>query len=107
MGQRAKALKSWLVDLVGGSMAMGSMILDGCAIYALFGGQARTRARQLISNWLHQNDRWTMKGWQPDIMAKRLTNLVFCYDWYGSSADEKFQGQLGKTVRLTSALYCH
>ena len=45
---------------------------------AFGGSQARTRARRLISNWLHQNDRWTMKGWQPDIMAKRLTNLVFC-----------------------------
>ena len=67
---------------------------------AFGGSQARTRARRLISNWLQQNDRWTMKGWQPDIMAKRLTNLVFCYDWYGSSADEKFQGQLKKTVRL-------
>jgi uncharacterized heparinase superfamily protein len=67
---------------------------------AFGGSQARTRARRLICNWLHQNDRWSMKGWQPDIMAKRLTNLVFCYDWYGSSADEKFQGQLKKTVRL-------
>ena len=63
---------------------------------AFGGSQARTRARRLINNWLHQNDRWTMKGWQPDIMAKRLANLVFCYDWYGSSADENFQGNLGR-----------
>ena len=67
---------------------------------AFGGSQARTRARRLISNWMHQNNRWTMKVWQPDIMAKRLANLVFCYDWYGSSADENFQQQLRKTVRL-------
>ena len=67
---------------------------------AFGGSQARTRARQLISNWINQNNRWTMKGWQPDIMARRLANLVFCYDWYGSSADENFQEQLKKIVRL-------
>ncbi len=64
------------------------------------GSQARTRARRLIKNWLQHNDRWTMESWQPDIMAKRLANLVFCYDWYGSSADEDFQEQLTKSVRL-------
>ena len=67
---------------------------------AFGGSQARTRARRLISNWMHQNDHWTMKGWQPDIMAKRLANLVFCYDWYGNSADENFQKQLRRMVRL-------
>ncbi len=67
---------------------------------AFGGSKARTRARLLISNWMRQNDRWTMKGWQPDIMAKRLANLVFCYDWYGSSADENFQEKLRKIVRL-------
>ena len=64
------------------------------------GSQARSRARRLIKNWLQQNDHWTMEIWQPDIMAKRLANLVFCYDWYGSSADEDFQAQLTKSVRL-------
>ena len=67
---------------------------------AFGGSQARTRARRLISNWMHQNDHWTMKAWQPDIMAKRLANLVFCYDWYGNSADENFQKQLRRMVRL-------
>ena len=67
---------------------------------AFGGSQARSRARRLISNWLHQNEHWTMRVWQPDIMSKRLANLVFCYDWYGSSADESFQRQLTKTVRL-------
>ncbi len=66
---------------------------------AFGGNQARTRARSLISNWLRQNNRWTAKSWQPNIMAKRLANLVFCYNWYGNSADEGFQHQLSKTVR--------
>jgi uncharacterized heparinase superfamily protein len=67
---------------------------------AFGGSQARTRARRLISNWMRQNDRWTMRDWQPDTMAKRLANLVFCYDWYGSSADENFKEQLRKIIRL-------
>ena len=67
---------------------------------AFGGSQARSRARHLISNWMQRNSRWTMEVWQPDIMAKRLANLVFCYDWYGNSADENFQERLRKIVRL-------
>lgn len=67
---------------------------------AFGGSQARSRARSLINNWLSQNDRWVMKSWQPDIMAKRLANLVFCYDWYGGSANEGFQRKLSNAVRL-------
>ena len=66
-----------------------------------FGGsQARSRARSLISNWLKVNGRWNAKSWQPDTMGKRLANLVFCYDWYGSSADETFQQQISDSIGL-------
>ena len=66
-----------------------------------FGGsQARSRARSLISNWLKVNGRWNAKSWQPDIMGKRLANLVFCYDWYGSSADETFQKKISDSIGL-------
>lgn len=66
-----------------------------------FGGsQARGRARQLISNWISKNNNWQHAGWQPDIMGTRLANLIFCYDWYGSSADENFQIIVANSLRL-------
>ena len=66
-----------------------------------FGGsQARSRARSLITNWLKVNGRWNAKSWQPDNMGQRLANLVFCYDWYGSSADETFQQQISDSIGL-------
>ena len=69
-----------------------------------FGGsQARSRARSLITNWLKINSRWNAKSWQPDIMGKRLANLVFCYDWYGRSADETFQQQISESIRLQAS----
>ena len=67
---------------------------------AFGGSQARSRARSLISDWVKQNSQWNDKSWRPDIMAKRLTNLVFCFDWYGSSADEPFKLTISKTIRL-------
>jgi uncharacterized heparinase superfamily protein len=67
---------------------------------AFGGSQARSRARSLIGNWLKVNGRWNAKSWQPDIMGKRLANLVFCYDWYGSSADETFQQQISNSIGL-------
>ena len=100
-----------------GSAAKGSQIMAGASVVrrnvdflddfewlrdlrAFGGSQARSKARNLIKIWLHQNERWVLKSWQPDIMAKRLANLVFCYDWYGRSADASFQHQISATVRL-------
>ncbi len=67
---------------------------------AFGGSQARSRARGLINKWMEQNSQWNVIGWRPDIMAKRLTVLVFCFDWYGSSADELFKQKIGKIIRL-------
>jgi uncharacterized heparinase superfamily protein len=65
-----------------------------------FGGsQARSRARALISNWINRNARWDLMGWRPDIIATRLANLIFCYDWYAGSAEESFQHFLAKSVQ--------
>jgi uncharacterized heparinase superfamily protein len=64
------------------------------------GSQARGRARALISNWIVQNAGWNQTSWQPDIMATRMANLVFCYDWYGASAEESFQNHVAGSLRL-------
>jgi uncharacterized heparinase superfamily protein len=61
---------------------------------AFGGSQARSRARHLINSWIQQNTQWHLHRWQPDIMARRLANLIFCYDWYGPSASEDFQLKL-------------
>ena len=67
---------------------------------AFGGSQARSRARSLINNWVEKNSHWNVISWRPDIMAKRLTILVFCFDWYGSSADEPFKLRISKSIRL-------
>ena len=64
-----------------------------------FGGtQARSRARQLIERWIDNNNNWRVGSWQPDIMGQRVANLVFCYDWYASSAPENFQTKLTRAI---------
>ena len=68
-----------------------------------FGGsQARSRARALISNWINRNGHWNQVGWRPDIIATRLANLIFCYDWYAGSAEQSFQQFLAKSVQQQS-----
>ena len=62
------------------------------------GSSARSRARYLISSWIQQNTNWHMQRWQPDIMGKRLANLIFCFDWYGPSATEDFQLKLTNSI---------
>ena len=66
-----------------------------------FGGSdSRGRARTLIKNWIDKNSRWHPYSWRPDIMGTRVANLVFCYDWYGSSADDNFQKKLSTSIKL-------
>jgi uncharacterized heparinase superfamily protein len=66
-----------------------------------FGGsQARSTARTLIKNWIDQNASWNICSWNPETMATRLANLVFCYNWYGSAADEAFQHSLANSLHL-------
>ncbi len=65
---------------------------------AFGGSQARGRARLLIESWIDNNINWRAGSWQPDIMGQRIANLVFCYDWYASSAPEEFQVKLTRAI---------
>lgn len=69
---------------------------------AFGGSQARSLARQLIEGWVQQNISWHMKRWQPDIMGQRVSNMIFCYDWYAQSAAEDFQVRLTQSIALQS-----
>ncbi|WP_438997526.1 heparinase II/III family protein [Candidatus Puniceispirillum sp.] len=62
------------------------------------GNDARTAARRLIEAWLDKNHNWHPEYWQPDVMGTRLSNLLFCYGWYGVSATEEFQNKLAASV---------
>ena len=67
---------------------------------AFGGSQARSRARQLIENWINNNNNWQADSWQPDIMGQRVANLIFCYDWYAPSAPAIFQIKLTRVIAL-------
>ena len=67
---------------------------------AFGGSEARSLARRLIDLWTIKNNRWSINSWQPSTMAKRLTNLVLCFDWYGNSADKNFKEKTTKMVQL-------
>ena len=62
------------------------------------GNDARTAARGLIESWLDKNHNWHPNRWQPDIMGTRISNLLFCYGWYGESASEDFQNKLAASI---------
>lgn len=98
-----------------GSASLGSLILTSRATWcddsrgfdqfewvrdlrAFGGSQARSRARQLIESWIDNNNNWQAESWQPDIMGQRIANLVFCFDWFASSASEDFQTKLTRAI---------
>ena len=64
------------------------------------GSDARARARDLIANWVADNQRWQLPDWRPDIMGRRLAVLALNYGWYGHSAPEQFQIQLSAALDM-------
>lgn len=55
------------------------------------GGSARLFARDQVMGWLRQNHSWNATTWRPDYIGQRLSNLLFSYDWFASSADDDVQ----------------
>ena len=111
----ASKLSHTVPDYWRGSANLGSRIITSSAnwrkdsrgfdkfewvrdLRAFGGSQARSRARQLIESWIDSNKNWRVGSWQPDIMGQRVANLVFCYNWYASSAPEDFQGKLTRVI---------
>lgn len=103
---RASLQDPWRGDLVNGRDILANR-LDPASDAAYFqsfewirdlrvegGSDARARARDLIANWVADNQRWQLPDWRPDIMGRRLAVLALNYGWYGHSAPEQFQIQL-------------
>ena len=114
-GSPAYRLSHMVPDYWRGSASLGSRIMTSNTnwrsdsrdfdqfewlrdLRAFGGSQARRRARQLVESWINNNNDWRASSWQPDIMGQRIANLVFCYDWYASSAPEDFQTKLSRTI---------
>lgn len=106
-----------LPDLWRGKSQRGADILNGtisledrAEYYARFdwlrdvqnygGTQARRFARDQIDSWMARHGRWSATGWRPDIMAHRLINLIFCFNWFGQSAADDFQQRLLKNIAI-------
>jgi uncharacterized heparinase superfamily protein len=58
---------------------------------ALGGDIGRRSARHMIENWIYNHQNWDALAWRSDILGRRLGNLLAGYDFFGESADEKFQ----------------
>ncbi len=58
---------------------------------ALGGDQGRNSARYMIENWIHNHQNWDETAWRSDILGRRLGNWLAGYDFFGESADTKFQ----------------
>ena len=52
---------------------------------------ARRLSRQLIANWISRNQDWRLSPWQVGITGHRIANWLALYDFFCSSADEKFR----------------
>ena len=64
------------------------------------GGTGRGLVRTHLTHWMAQNRSWSAVSWRPDIIGKRLSALLFCYGWFGDSADESFQTAFAASLAL-------
>lgn len=58
---------------------------------ALGDNAARRLARQLIVNWVNQNQDWNLCSWDVGVTGHRIANWIALYDFFCSSADENFR----------------
>lgn len=58
---------------------------------ALGGNKGRKAARYMIEDWIYNHENWDEVTWRSDILGRRLGNWLAGYDFFGDSADEKFQ----------------
>jgi len=61
---------------------------------ALGGDEGRKASRTLISNWIKHFGKWDELTWRADILGARLGHWLAAYDFYGESADNKFQERI-------------
>ena len=72
---------------------------------ALGGDTSRRLARQMVDQWMANNDRWDASIWKADILGQRITMWLSTYDFFCGSADERFQERyIGSLMRQTKHL---
>ena len=116
-GQQRDSLRPGLQDPWQGNAKRGADIMayrtapaSGDTAHASFawlrdlraegGVEARSRARDLITEWIDANQAWRLPDWRPDLMGERLAIIAMNYGWYGDSADEAFQSRLAHSVEM-------
>ncbi len=58
---------------------------------ALGGDEGRKSARLLIENWIENYSQWDETTWSAPIIGRRIGHWLATYDFFGDSADVKFQ----------------
>ena len=53
--------------------------------------KARIFLRNSIKEWISKNNKWNSKEWRSDLIGKRICALLSNFNFYCSSADDKFQ----------------
>jgi uncharacterized heparinase superfamily protein len=59
---------------------------------------ARRLTRQLIQNWIQENQNWRSIAWRPEILGVRLANWIGLYDFFCASADDSFRTLFMKSI---------
>ncbi len=65
---------------------------------ALGGDEGRKSARILIQNWIKNFSQWDETTWRADILGRRIGHWLATYDFFGDSADDKFQEMFLESV---------
>jgi uncharacterized heparinase superfamily protein len=52
---------------------------------------ARRHARDLVESWIERYRTWDEQAWEPRTTGRRLAAWIALYDFFGESADERFQ----------------
>jgi uncharacterized heparinase superfamily protein len=54
---------------------------------------AQQRARELVSGWIDQNDRWSLPAWHPAVLGRRLSLWLAAADFLLTDADDGFRSR--------------
>ena len=65
---------------------------------ALGGDEARRQARELVSTWILQHERWSQVPWRPDVLGARLVSWLGNHDFFAASADDFFRAELRQSI---------
>ena len=58
----------------------------------------RIHGRKLTSHWIKKNNSWKSKTWDDFILATRICNWLKNYNFFFSTADEKFKKEIFNSI---------